>query len=91
MRARSTRLAGSVRERAIVSSWDCSSGPIEISMTRRGAAMLATIIMTTRPTRRTVTQGIRHIGWESGNRCTSWLGAQAAQAIVLVVDTDPAR
>ena len=39
MRARSTRLAGSVRDRAINSSRDKSSAPIASSITRRGAAM----------------------------------------------------
>jgi len=39
MRARSTRIAGSVRDRAIDSSRLRSSEPIDNSITRRGAAM----------------------------------------------------
>jgi len=41
MRARSTRLAGSVRDRAVASKWDSSSGPIGNAIIRRGAAMVA--------------------------------------------------
>ena len=41
MRARATRLAGSVRDRAITLSRDKSSAPIASSTTRRGAAMVA--------------------------------------------------
>jgi len=40
MRARSTRLAGSVRDRDVVSKRARSSGENENSMTRRGAAMI---------------------------------------------------
>jgi len=41
MRARSTRLDGSVRDRAKVSSTAKSSGPIDNSIKRRGAAMIS--------------------------------------------------
>jgi hypothetical protein len=44
MRARSTRLAGSVRDRANVSRTARSSAPIDNSTTRRAAAMIATCI-----------------------------------------------
>jgi hypothetical protein len=42
MRARSTRLAGSVRDRAIAANRAKSSSPIEISIAFRGAAMITT-------------------------------------------------
>ena len=41
MRARSTRLDGSVRDRANVSSRAKSPGPIDNSIKRRGAAMIS--------------------------------------------------
>src|SRR5689334_23030926 len=72
MRARSTRLAGSVRDRASASSRAKSPGSITNSITRRGAAMGSSRhVDRPRPTMRSVTLGMRHIGAVSWNRCTS--------------------
>src|SRR3954447_8325937 len=73
MRARSTRLAGSVRDRVNTSNRPTSSGPIASSITRRGAAM-GPVIKTeappyTSPRDRGNPQN-RSVPW---NRCTRQL------------------
>jgi hypothetical protein len=44
MRTRSTRLAGSIRDRVIATSFVTSSSPIDNPTTSRGAAMMQSLV-----------------------------------------------
>jgi hypothetical protein len=71
MRARSTRLAGSVRDRASASNRAKSAGSTTNSITRRGAAMNSSRHVDTSAYNTLRDLGIRYIGPVSWNRCTS--------------------
>jgi hypothetical protein len=77
-----TRPAGSVRDRAILSSCARSSSVIEISMTRRGAAMMPShpVSIHSLPTTSSGAQEIPYKGSVSRNGCTR-SGANTAGAV----------